>query len=304
MSNQYTKIKKILLLLHKHYIFNDKITILHNKLINNFKNGKYNNISGGILAGKLYDDIYSILKDKHIIFEPNEKEVKIKYDKDFFHKWIQSKIIKSNIGYIKIDTFLDFGLDGVYNPKVLEDIPKTKMKLICNSIIKYIENVKDCNYIIFDMRNNGGGEGQIAKLLLSFIFNRRIILEEIHYKTETRKYYTLTNKELQELCNCKKLPTLYNNEIICLTSKNTFSAGEQFCYDIQSRKRGIIIGEITGGGANPGEFYTIDKEMKIFIPFAYTKNPITKTNWEGKGVKPNIVCKSKDALKCAIEYIN
>ena len=43
--------------------------------------------------------------------------------------------------------------------------------------------------------------------------------------------------------------------------------------------------------------------MKMFIPFAYTKNPITKTNWEGKGVKSNIVCKSKDALKCAIEYI-
>jgi len=256
------------------------------------------------LAGKLYDDIYSILKDKHIIFEPNEKEVKIKYDKDFFHKWIQSKIIKSNIGYIKIDTFLDFGLDGVYNPKVLEDIPKTKMRLICNSIMKHIENVKDCNYIIFDMRNNGGGEGQIAKLLLSFIFNRRIILEEIHYKTETRKYYTLTNKELQELCDCKNLPTIYNNKIICLTSKNTFSAGEQFCYDIQSRKRGIIIGEITSGGANPGEFYTIDKEMKMFIPFAYTQNPITKTNWEGKGVNPNIKCKSKDTLKFAIEYIN
>jgi hypothetical protein len=66
-------------------------------------------------------------------------------------------------------------------------------------------------YIIFDMRNNVGDEGQIAKLLLSFIFNRRIILEEIHYKTERRKYYTLTNKELQHLCNCKNLPTIYNN---------------------------------------------------------------------------------------------
>lgn len=64
-----------------------------------------------------------------------------------------------------------------------------------------------------------------------------------------------------------------------------------------------MIGEIIAGGANPGEFYTIDKEMKIFIPFAYTKNPITKTNQEGKGVKPNIVCKSKDVLKCAIEDI-
>ena len=123
------------------------------------------------------------------------------------------------------------------------------MKLICNSIIKGIENVKDCNYIIFDMRNNGGGEGQIAKLLLSFIFNRRIILEEIHYKTETRKYYSLTNKEL---CNCK----IYQqyNKIICLTSKIHFQLGNNFVM-IQSRKRGIIIGEITGGGANPGEFY-------------------------------------------------
>jgi len=72
MSNQYIKIKKILLLLHKHYIFNDKITILHNKLIKNFENGKYNNISGGILAGKLYDNIYSILKDRHISFKPNK----------------------------------------------------------------------------------------------------------------------------------------------------------------------------------------------------------------------------------------
>ena len=70
MSNQYTKIKKILLLLDKHYIYNDKITILHNKLINNFKNGKYNNISGGILAGKLYDDIYSLVNDNHILFVP------------------------------------------------------------------------------------------------------------------------------------------------------------------------------------------------------------------------------------------
>ena len=49
-----------------------------------------------------------------------------------------------------------------------------------------------------------------------------------------------------------------------------------------------------------GTFINKQNELK----FAYTKNPITKTNWEGKGVKPNIVCKSKDVIKCAIEYIN
>ena len=70
----------------------------------------------------------------------NEKEVKIKYDKDFFNKWIQSKIIKSNVGYIKIDTFLDFGLDGVYNPKVLE------------RLVKYLDD--DSSYFIYGPYKN------------------------------------------------------------------------------------------------------------------------------------------------------
>ena len=212
--------------------------------------------------------------------------------------------MNNRIGYIKFDTFLDFGLDGVKNPKYLDNIPKNKMKLICNSIVKNFIKIRNCKFIIFDLRDNGGGEGQIVRLLLSIIFKKKTMLQKLYYRNEIRKYYTLTQKEINNLCKCKKIPTLYNNKIICLTSKNTFSAGEQFCYDIQTRKRGIIIGETTGGGANPGDFYKIDKEMKIFIPFAYVKNPITKTNWENMGVKPNIVCNSKKALKCAIEYIN
>ena len=303
MNNKY-KINKIILLLHNNYIFFKKIPFVEKTLLNNLKNKKYNNLYGGDLAGILYNDIYSILKDKHISFEPNIRNIKPNYNKVFFNKWIKSKIINENVGYIRIDTFLDFGLDGVKNPKFLEDIPKTKLKLLCLSMIKHFEKIKKCKFIIFDLRNNGGGEGQIVRLMLSFLFNRRIILEELHYRNEVRKYYTLTNKQLHELCNGKELPILYNNKIICLTSKNTFSAGEQFCYDIQSRNRGIVIGEITGGGANPGEFHKIDKEMKMFIPFAYIKNPITKTNWEGIGVKPNIKCNSKHALKCAIKYIS
>ena len=52
--------------------------------------------------------IYTILKDKHIEFEPNTKDIKPNYNQEFFKKWISSKKIDKNIGYIKIDTFLDF----------------------------------------------------------------------------------------------------------------------------------------------------------------------------------------------------
>jgi hypothetical protein len=40
------------------------------------------------------------------------------------------------------------------------------------------------------------------------------------------------------------------------------------------------------------------------MPFARTENPITKTNWEGRGVQPDIAVPSDDALKTALERLH
>lgn len=89
-----------------------------------------------------------------------------------------------------------------------------------------------------------------------------------------------------------------------MTSKNTFSAAEEFAYDLQSIKRAIIIGETTGGGANGGDYFNVNKNMKIFIPFYKTINNITKTNWNNIGVIPDIKCRKNKTLLCALEYID
>ena len=61
-------------------------------------------------------------------------------------------------------------------------------------------------------------------------------------------------------------------------------------------KRATVIGKTTGGGANPGSDVTIKGQFVAFIPNGRAINPVTKTNWEGTGVKPNIEILEKDPL--------
>jgi retinol-binding protein 3 len=82
-----------------------------------------------------------------------------------------------------------------------------------------------------------------------------------------------------------------------LTGKNTFSAGEALAYSLKHLNRATIVGQTTGGGAHAADFKLINDYFDMSIPMARAINPITKTNWEGVGVKPDIeieLMKAKD----------
>jgi C-terminal processing protease CtpA/Prc len=64
-------------------------------------------------------------------------------------------------------------------------------------------------------------------------------------------------------------------------------------------KRATIIGETTGGGAHPVSGHRIDEHFMIGVPFAKAVNPISKTNWEGNGVEPDVKVPAADALDSA-----
>jgi retinol-binding protein 3 len=87
--------------------------------------------------------------------------------------------------------------------------------------------------------------------------------------------------------------------VYVLTSAQTFSGGEEFAYNLKNLKRAIIVGETTGGGAHPVSGHPIDEHFSIGVPFARAINPITHTNWEGVGVKPDISVPAGDALATA-----
>ena len=87
--------------------------------------------------------------------------------------------------------------------------------------------------------------------------------------------------------------------VYVLTSTDTFSGAEEFSYNLKSLKRATIIGEVTGGGAHPATERRLDEHFLMVVPFARAINPITKTNWEGVGVQPDVKVAREIALETA-----
>lgn len=146
--------------------------------------------------------------------------------------------------------------------------------------------------LILDLRRNGGGEPDSVAYLLSHFFamgdSRH--LNDIYSRSDntTRQYWTNPAVTVR-----------YDKPIYVLTSKRTFSGGEEAAYDLQTQKRATLVGEVTGGGANPGEGYSLTHGFAAFIPNGRSINPLTKTNWEHVGVKPDVAVPAADAQKVA-----
>ncbi|MEF9978922.1 MAG: S41 family peptidase [Thermomonas sp.] len=146
--------------------------------------------------------------------------------------------------------------------------------------------------LILDLRRNGGGEPDTVAYLMSHFFaqgdDRH--LNDLYFRNgdKTRQYWTIPS-----------VGPRYTRPVYVLTSGRTFSGGEECAYDFQTQKRAKIVGEKTGGGANPGDGYAIGKGYAAFIPNGRAINPITGTNWEHVGVAPDVAVPAPDAQKVA-----
>ena len=146
--------------------------------------------------------------------------------------------------------------------------------------------------LILDLRRNGGGEPETVAYLMSHFFaaGDERHLYDLYFRSgdKTRQYWTSA-----------AVGPRYTRPVYVLTSGRTFSGGEECAYDFQTQKRAKVVGETTGGGANPGDGYAIGKGYAAFIPNGRAINPITKTNWEHVGVVPDIAVPADDAQKVA-----
>lgn len=133
----------------------------------------------------------------------------------------------------------------------------------------------------------------MIKFILSYFFDKPTHLNDLYWRNGDRTEEFWTNEKVDGV-------KMSDVPVFVLTSKETFSGGEEFTYNVQTQKRGLIIGEVTGGGANPGGMFPAGNGIAVFIPTGRAINPITKTNWEGVGVKPDIEVPADDALEEAI----
>ncbi len=148
--------------------------------------------------------------------------------------------------------------------------------------------------LIIDLRRNGGGSPNMIVLLLSWLMpaDERVHVNDFYLREgdEIRQYYTLPTVPG---------PRYLDKELYVLTSHRTGSAAEEFAYDVKNLKRGTLVGETTVGAANPGGAVRLNSHFAAFISGGRAISPITKTNWEGVGVVPDVKTSADDALKTA-----
>lgn len=180
------------------------------------------------------------------------------------------EILPNNIGYLKLNAFPD--------PSMCQATARAAMA-----------SLNHADAIIFDLRDNRGGEPAMTALMAAYLFDH----PEYWYnprENTTEQSWTLSPVPANRLAN---------KPVYVLTSGRTFSGAEQFCYDLKMLKRATLVGEKTGGAAHAGVFHRIDDHFGIGIPETKTINPFSKTDWAETGVEPDVKVKAADALETA-----
>lgn len=187
------------------------------------------------------------------------------------------EMLPGNIGYLDLRGFEDASIGG--------DTAVAAMNFLANS-----------SAIIFDLRNNGGGSPSMIQLISSYLFEESQHLNSFHVRRTNSIEQYWTQAQVQG-------PKMVNKPVYILTSGGTFSAAEEFTYNLKNMKRATVVGETTGGGAHPVDVVTLDlgdnHYARLSLPFGRAVNPVTGTNWEGTGVKPNIETSAEQALSIA-----
>ena len=188
------------------------------------------------------------------------------------------EMLPGNLGYVKFDGFMS-----------VDDCGATAA-----GAMAFLSNA---DALIFDLRDNHGGDPAMVAFICSYLFAAPTHLNDLFDRVDntTRQSWT------QPYVSGKRFPTV---PVFVLTSSQTFSGAEEFTYDLQTRKRATVIGEVTGGGAHLLRPERVDDRFFLRMPFARAINPVTKTDWEGAGVRPDVKVAAPDALATAQRLAN
>jgi hypothetical protein len=141
--------------------------------------------------------------------------------------------------------------------------------------------------VIIDLRGNPGGSATMVGYLIS-AFTRADagIYDVVHYRAGTESERPTEHYPHPRL----DIP------IYLLTSGRTASAAEAMAYELQAAGRAVVVGEVTSGAANPGGEFAAGDGFNVFISIGTPVNPLTGSNWEGKGVEPDVHVPAEVAL--------
>jgi hypothetical protein len=274
------------------YIFPAVVTAMNRDLRSRLTSGEYASVTNAnAFASLLTSQLRAISHDKHIVVEwtsnslaepggsqltteaqARERERKESAFINFGFR--NADRLPGNIGYLAL-TYFD-------RPQLGQNAAAAAMALLHNT-----------DALIIDVTDNDGGRPEMVALLMSYLVEMPTELSGIYWRKTGRidKSFTVVVPD--------SLKYVGKNVYVLTSSAGTISAAEAFAYDLHLLKRATLVGEVTAGAANPGGYVRLTDHFRMFVPTGRAVSPISGTNWEGVGIKPDIEVAAGIARKTA-----
>jgi hypothetical protein len=274
-----------------YYVFPDIAEQICIRLQEHLEDGEYTEFTEGeFLALALTVHMQKVSQDEHlwVRWHPEplpDHEGPLRHDQEWMDERRQEaeldnyglhkvERLPGNVGYLDVRKFYRAEWGG-------------------DTAVAAINFLANAQALIIDLRKCLGGYPGMTALISSYLFGEEPVhLNSIYWREEdgTQQYWTLPYVPGKRFGD---------KPVYVLTSKDTFSGGEEFAYNLKTRQRATLVGETTGGGAHPGASYRLHPHLEAFIHIGRAINPVTNENWEGSGVVPDIPVSQEQALEVA-----
>ncbi len=267
------------------YVFPDLGAKMATRLRDALAAGDYAKVTDErAMASRLTADLRSVTKDLHLGVRlapaaPSEHEPSFTLHGEaaarYNYAFRKVEVLEGNIGYLRLDMFLDM-------PEALKT---------ADAAMAFLRNV---DALVVDLRENHGGSPEMIAYLTSYLFATPTLLNTMM----DRSGNIVEEFRTGDVAGARLKADL---PVYVLTSAQTFSGAEEFAYNLKNLKRATVIGETTGGGAHPVKPIRVSHRFVVGVPYERAVNPITRTNWEGVGVEPDVRVDAEEALDKALD---
>ncbi|ATY34026.1 S41 family peptidase [Sphingomonas psychrotolerans] len=274
------------------YVFPDRVPAIVARLNASLAAGRYDTDSPTAFAARVTEDLRAASNDRHMYLNyapaqfaaastskrggEDSPELQAFWQRKARrdnHGLTEMKILPGNVRYLRIAGFewVEDQTGGAYD-----------------AAMRFL---RDGDAVIVDLRGNGGGSHAAVRYLLS------------HFMASDQLDITFleTGKEPVQSRTLEYLPSgrLKSTPLYVLISKQVGSGAEAFAYDVQQFHLGTLVGATTSGAANNNELTPIAPGFILSCSYGRPVHPVSGSNWEGIGVKPDIATDAEQALEVA-----
>jgi hypothetical protein len=255
--------------------------------------GDYDRItSARAFTDTLNDHLYAVAHDLHlrVRYDPaNQMQIGRGGAAAVDVERMRAMAAQRNFGFEKLQRLA--GNIGYLDLRLFDD-PAAGAAEVAAAAMGYLAH---SDALIIDVRRNGGGFASMVDLLVTYLIapTEQLHLFDFNYRggeeVGLRSNWTLPYVPG---------PRFAGKDVYVLTGRFTGSAAESFAYALQAAKRATLVGEQTAGASNPGNgMTTLPGGFSAFIATGRVVSPVTGTNWEGVGVKPDVAVTADLALR-------